>query len=668
MRTSQCPPVGHAGETARGYLLIAVLGLAVTVLPGTAQTNLGLWPAVQVQGSTLRVWGRSYELAPTGLPRAIRSRDEPLLARPVTFRVNGSDASDVRCHFTTTNQEAATWESSGTVAGIPYRCRGMAEFDGMMRFDVEWTASSNASLTELRLEIPLRPTQASLLHFYPPLYEFPAMTWPKPERLNSIARPAYWRSCFSPFVWLGNEERGLQWFCESDENWRLKDPNTALEITTTDNEVVLRIHLLDLGTKIDHPFRLTFGLMAGPVRPTPATFEQGHFGYCHWAGYAMGDTIRAGTNPEATELNYRRDLGARFVGMHEDWTDFEGMSRVSQPEKLRHLVEQVHARKMGLVLYHSMLLPDIAPEYADLATDSLCEPQSAYYIHAREPKQRDYPICHRSRYSAMFTTGIERLFKEYGIDGVYLDGAASPGYCANGKHGCGYTGADGQRRPTFTIFAARDQMKRLARICQAQGKPTLIVAHMSGMVTLPTLSFADLLLTGEQYWKAPDTFRPPLEFFRAESMGHPHGLPTDFIGYPPLSGAWAQTMTALHNAPSQWCVGGWDMLRLYRQFDVDKARWYPYWQPSGLATADKPEVRVSGFCQAGRKALLAVGNISAATVQAILSFNQATLGFTVTPDHVRDPLAGASVKPTEAGWRLQLKPEMNRWLWIEASR
>jgi len=127
-------------------------------------------------------------------------------------------------------------------------------------------------------------------------------------------------------------------------------------------------------------------------------------------------------------------------------------------------------------------------------------------------------------------------------------------------------------------------------------------------------------------------------------------------------------MTVLHNAPSPWCLGGWDMLRLHRQFDVDKACWYPYWQPGGLATADKPEVRVSGFCQAGRKALLAVGNISAAAVQATLTFNQASLGFTVTPDHVRDPLAGAAVKPTEAGLRLQLEPESTRWLWIESSR
>ena len=142
MRTSKCLPAGHAGKVAWCYSLLAVLGLAATGLPVTAQTNLGLWPAVQVRGSTIRIWGRSYELARTGLPRAIQSRDEHLLARPVMFRVNGSEASDVRCHFTTTNQEAATWESSGTLAGIPYRCRGTAEFDGMMRFDVEWTANA----------------------------------------------------------------------------------------------------------------------------------------------------------------------------------------------------------------------------------------------------------------------------------------------------------------------------------------------------------------------------------------------------------------------------------------------------------------------------------------------------------------------------------------------
>jgi hypothetical protein len=125
-------------------------------------------------------------------------------------------------------------------------------------------------------------------------------------------------------------------------------------------------------------------------------------------------------------------------------------------------------------------------------------------------------------------------------------------------------------------------------------------------------------------------------------------------------------MTALHNAPSPWCAGGWDVLRLYRQFDVDQARWYPYWQPGGLATADKPEVRVSGFCHAGQKALLAVGNTSAVAVQTTLTFNPAVLGFSVKTERVRDPLTGAVLQPNEQGWSLHLDPEAIRWLWIEA--
>lgn len=93
----------------------------------------------------------------------------------------------------------------------------------------------------------------------------------------------------------------------------------------------------------------------------------------------------------------------------------------------------------------------------------------------------------------------------------------------------------------------------------------------------------------------------------------------------------------------------------------------PGLQPGGLATADKPEVRVSGFCQTGRKALLAIGNTSALAVQTTLTFNQAALGFAVKTERVRDPLTGAALKPTEQGWSLQLEPEATRWLWIEAN-
>jgi len=354
----------------------------------------------------------------------------------------------------------------------------------------------------------------------------------------------------------------------------------------------------------------------------------------------------------------------KFVGMHEDWTDYQGMPRVTEPEKLRKLVADVHQRDIGLVLYHSMAIPDIAPEYPGMAADCISEPTSSFYVHQREPKQSDYPACFGGPWSRYFTDAVAKLVREYDIDGLYLDGAAVPFWCTNARHGCGYVGADGTRRPTYPIFAAREQMKRLREICDSKGKPALIVAHMSCSVTLPTLSFADVLLTGEQYWKKPDDFRPTLEFYRTEGMGHPYGIPTHFIGYPPLGGEYARTMTALHHAPSPWVLGCWDMWKLYDSFDADSASWHPYWKEASLATSSSPSVLISGLCHPGEKALLAVGNVSRKAATATVAFSAETLGFLPGLESVRDALTDESLPLREDQIDIGLAPESMRWIII----
>ncbi len=638
--------------------------LLIAVCPAPASEVPSPWPALRADGARIETWGRMHAIGADGLPTSIRSAGEELLAGPVYFSFGpGSEPAKAECRFEPASPQQAGWTSTGTWGGLDYRCRGLIEFDGMMRLDAVFQPQGASRLDRLHLVVPLRRSQATLLHFFPPPYDFPQITWFRPERPNSIARPQRWACRFTPFVWLGNEWRGLQWFCESDEGWRPADPEAALEIAEHGEEVRLTVRLLDGPAVLDRPFTLTFGLMAGPVKPKPATFSQGTFGYLHWASYALAETQPEGT---ACPLDRRRAMGARFLGMHEDWTDYQGMSRATQPDRLRRLVQEVHRRGMGLVLYHYMSIPDNAPEFAELADECLCEPRSAFYVHTREPAQRAYVACHRSRWSQVFTDGIAALFADYGIDGVYLDGAAGPFWCANARHGCGYDAPDGSRRPTFPIFAVRDQMRRIRAICDAAGRPTLIVAHMSAMITLPTLSFADLLLTGEQYWKAPDDFRPPLEFFRVECMGHPHGIPTDFIGYRPLGGDYARTMIGLHHAPSSWCPGGVETWRLYRDFDVDAAAWWPYWGDEHPATADRTDVLVSGFGHVGRRALLAVGSLAGTEAEVVLSLNAELAGLG-PGSRVRDAESGEPLEIEAGRLRVRLGPESLRWLLWEGA-
>lgn len=622
------------------------------------------WPAIRVTGRDARIWGRTYRVGDLGLPAQITSAGR-------TTRMSGNLlAGSVRLEVAAGGQ-AATWSGSGHWAKVEpssarysYRGRaaelalkvdGLIEPDGMWRFDVELTASRPLTLDSLRLVIPINRRYANLMHWYPLPRNWPQVTFFDHKFPNSGARPRSWESPFTPFVWIGDEERGIEWFCESDEGWRPLSDKSALTLAETPRAVEFVVHIVERPMKLDKLYRITFGLQAGPVKP-----KQDSPRYAHWGTYGMESEIRPGAVPPVTQLDYLKGLGVKFVGMHEEWTDFQGMPRVTQPEKLRQLIEAAHERGMGLVLYHSMAIPDIAPEFASMAEDSLCEPRTANYVHSRQPPQHDYPACHRGEYSALWTKGIAKLFDEYGIDGLYLDGAACPIPCANSRHGCGYTDEERGLRPTCPIFATREAMKRLKAICDLRGKPTLIVAHMSSMITLPTLSFADVLLTGEQYWKSPADFRPPLEFFRAECMGHNHGIPTHFIGYSPLGGEYARTMIGLHDAPSPWCPGGTDMWRLYTEFDADGAQWAPYWSEKPLASANVLDVLVSGFAHPDGRTLLAVGNVSA-------SSRKVTLTLRGKFRSAKDALTGDTLEIADGRIELELGPESLRWVRLESS-
>jgi hypothetical protein len=497
------------------------------------------------------------------------------------------------------------------------------------------------------------------MHSYPLPRHWPQVTFPDYRYPNSGARPDRWASPFVPFVWLGDQARGLEWCCETDEAWRPRRPEAALQLRTVGDTVEFTCHLRDEPAPLTQPLRFTFALQAGPVKPPSPQYRQGRFGYSHWGTFGMETQERS---PGLTQLDYLKGLGVRFVGMHEEWTDFQGMPRVTQPERLRALVAATHAREMGLVLYHSLAIPDIVSEFAAMGAESLLEPRSANYVHSREPFQHDYGACHRGKYRDLWVEGIARLFAEYGVDGLYLDGASCPVACANQAHGCGYTDATGSVRPTYPIFAARETMQRLRAICDRRPTPTLIVAHMSSLLSLPSLSFADMLLTGEQCWKAPESFRPPLEFIQAECMGHNHGLPTDFIGYPPLGGEYARQVIALHNAPSSWCPGGVEIWGLYDRFDADGAAWYPYWGPDPLATADAPGVLISGLRHPAGRALLAVGNtrIAPQRVQVTLLGRLRMTGVTA-----REAFTAAPLPLDNGQLGLDLGPEGTAWVWLD---
>src|SRR5262249_23773008 len=150
------------------------------------------------------------------------------------------------------------------------------------------------------------------------------------------------------------------------------------------------------------------------------------------------------------------------------------------------------------------------------------------------PLKEEYRVCPASSFAAFYLDRLSRLIDETGIDGLYLDGTWWT--CANRQHGCGYEDDRGKWQPEYKFWAFRELFEPIYRLFYEKRKDPLIFMHSSSWLAIPCLSFAHLVLDGEQYHdpgqKVEGHFLDvvPLDKWRAEHTGKqwgpaPHVIP-----------------------------------------------------------------------------------------------------------------------------------------------
>ncbi len=263
-----------------------------------------------VAGDAVRPWGRSYRFGPCLMPSEVVTRDASVLAGPIELRA----AADGR---------ALPWsgQAPGMAAPKPHRvdltgeaqCEALRlsgtafiEYDGMIRLDLELTPTGQTVADELTLEIPLKLEHAELLYHFPGQWRSVANVGELPEE--------GWTHAFKPYVWLGDNDRGFAWFCESAENWLPEDREDAITISREDGRVVLRLHLI-AGEEITEPLKYTFGFQATPIKEPEKTVWD--YRIMHGARYGMQDSpaTAAGRLEYPAAGNIRGDQGTAEMWM-----------------------------------------------------------------------------------------------------------------------------------------------------------------------------------------------------------------------------------------------------------------------------------------------------------------------------------------------------------------
>lgn len=274
-------PIGRLTVTATaihrqtGQKVVAEEQLDCPLHPGWLDTQEGLshavpapWTALGIDGDAVKPWGRTYRFERSALPTEILARDASVLAGPVRLVVEvagkpvewKAEAIDYRER----RADAVVLTGRATAAGLVLRGTTTIEFDGMIRTDLELRPDRGpVDVERLRLEIPLRAQHARYLYHFPGKWGSVANSGYLP--------PAGWKHPFKPLLWLGDEDRGLAWFCESDQNWLLVKPQEAIAIDRQSGVVTLCCHLIDHRVTVAAPLQYTFGLQATPVKQPEKT-------------------------------------------------------------------------------------------------------------------------------------------------------------------------------------------------------------------------------------------------------------------------------------------------------------------------------------------------------------------------------------------------------------
>ena len=586
---------------------------------GVSDEVLPPWTPITVSGNSIGVWGRTYQFGPLPLPASTIACDTELLAAPITLTgvVDGKPLAWAGGPGRVIDAKPNLVQMEASAESGPAKCSGriQIEYDGMIRCDLQIIPTTGkAKIDKLALEVPLKAEHAALLHTWPG-------RWGSSGNSAALPKTGY-HGAFKPFVWLGDNERGLCWFSESDRNFFTAKPEDVLEIIPENDRVILRVHLVTVAHEIDKPLDYTFGFQATPVKP--ARPDAWDYRIVHNGDYSLG----------AATLDKMAGLGVRTTCFHEHWTDIQNYTSTTHGAELDKLVNACHERKIQLLTYFGYEMSNIAPEWDRYHEECLVAPRAGGY--KRKPEQTAYIVCYRSHWQDFMAEGIDRVLTQHHTDGVYLDGTSEPWGCSNQKHGCGYVRPDGSIGTTYSFFATRNMMKRIYTIVKKHNPDGQVNVHQSTCMTIPTLAFATSYWDGEQLQSlkrgASALEVLPLDAFRAEFMGHNWGVPAELLWYPsgPFTRTEAVSLGLLHDIPTRPSSMA-DMetsSRLWKAFDAfgrQEATWLPYWNSEKAVKCSSPSVQVSLYNRPGQGPIAVIVNVGGEKCEANVDLSRAEL-------------------------------------------
>ncbi len=447
------------------------------------------WSPLQVEGDSVRYWGGRIEFGDGPFPAQITSQGTELLSRPVTFamRVDGKLvelSGDARPKIGLRSDAAVTLTTALSDPKWRVSCTHTVEFDGMVRVDAVLAAQKPVRIDSLSLQVPIRSEVAEYFRrFY--TYDFEEEKVDRSDFVTSAGSARQgWEIGFTPYVWIGKPEAGLEWFSEGDEAWRPWGRPKALALQPGAEETVLEARIITQPLQLGagQSWTLTFGLSPTPSRPRLPD----------WRSYRWGG--RTDQPPPEVDTKTHKVFAVFWINEGDVSLRRPGFPWPEDPAAYRAARDKLRQEGILYLPYGSLFKMDTnIPEWP-VYGDDWSGGRSRSFWRSRPGGSRPTSICVSSRTFRDFLvwTYVDAS-RQYDIDGLYFDFGAPGLNCINPEHPHGRLMQQGIYHTS--LFELRDLYRRLYIANREVNPDFLIMIH--GMLPAMCTSFVDANVFGE---------------------------------------------------------------------------------------------------------------------------------------------------------------------------
>lgn len=541
---------------------------------GTSDEVMPPFTPLEVQDRTVRAVLREHRHGDAGLWSSVASDGRPLLAAPMRWEVvtaapdgSGPQVQPVAgsgWKATSRRPTAVEGEAAWSAGPVKAVVRTTYDYDGMMLVRLELPPVA-ASLHRLSLVIPLDDARARYMHavgdglrsnyagFTP---DGQGAVWD-----SSKAARTELAGTFFPYLWLGDGERGLCWFADTDRDWVLDDKTPALELVREGKTLNLCVHFITRPGALERKHEIVFGLQATPTKPMPEGWRRwvaskaveggrpvGWVGACYyWGGMSYDvypferrfdfyDALRLGRQTGKID----QEFIARWMKMVDERLAPKGTDK--HEFLLRHVQAGFHSASASRWDRGWRLFGYTNPRGAGFHVPEFATFQDEWlryrWFHRKWGREGDvgYDVDPVESFQDYCLWHYRKMLACY--DGVYWDNlflSANFDPVAGGA----WTDEQGRVHPSLGLLHMRELVKRTAVMLWQEGRdlpegrrPPITLGHTTNALIVPVMSFLNCTMDWE--WKYgyddfQDRFSPELTV--AETIGRQVGAwPTILAG------------------------------------------------------------------------------------------------------------------------------------------